>query len=257
MDRYKEDLERFKDDETYYADKKYVTNSMLTTLDRSPKHLANYLKYGSGTSPALEFGRAFHLAILEPEVFEQEVVGFNGARRGGEWKEFKEEHKDKLIMNLTEATTLKRMRDTIMSNSIARPLIEECQKEVAMIWKDKDTGIECKGKADGVGDYFMLDLKTTREPNFESFKRSAYKYGYHRQSAYYLDGFNNGMKKDMQEFWFICIEKSSPHNLGIYQCSDEFLQQGREEYKVLLERYKEKFQGGIEDSLSSFSTGIL
>jgi hypothetical protein len=252
-DKAKIDLERFENDDVYYGDSEYVTNSMLGKLKRSPKHLAHYLKYGSGSSQALDFGRAFHLCILEEEKFSKEVALYQGRRAGKEWVEFKNNHKEFLIINQTEFDTLRRMRDSIISNQIARDLIANCKKEVPMVWQDEETGVWCKGKADGVADDYLLDLKTTREPNLDNFKRSAMKYGYDRQSAFYLDGFKR------REFWFICIEKESPNNLVIASCSNEFINKGREDYKDLLMFYKKKFieQDGNLHLQNSFEIGVL
>ena len=68
-----------------------------------------------------------------------------------------------------------------------------------------------------------------------SFKGSCMKYGYDRQSAFYLDGF------DADEFWFIVIEKTEPYDVGIYMCSKEFIEYGREKYKNLLNLYDHYF----------------
>ena len=144
------------------------------------------------------------------------------------------------------------MRDSIISNEIARELIENCKKEVPMVWEDSDTGVLCKGKADGVADDYLLDLKTTREPNLSNFKRSALKYGYDRQSAFYLDGFKK------KEFWFVCIEKDAPNNLVIASVSNEFINRGREDYKELLSQYKKNFLDNSSTSArSSYELGEL
>lgn len=253
LEKAKLDLARFDSDEDYYGDTSYVTNSMLGKLKKSPKHLSHYLKYGSGTSQALEFGRAFHLCILEPDKFTKEVVLYQGRRAGKDWTAFKESKKNYLILNQTEFDSLRYMRDSIISNEIARDLIDNCKKEVPMVWEDSDTGVLCKGKADGVADDYLLDLKTTREPNLINFKRSAMKYGYDRQSAFYLDGFQ---KKD---FWFICIEKEAPNNLVIASASNEFINRGREDYKQLLIEYKKYFidKESKDTPQSSYEIGIL
>jgi len=252
LEKVKQDLARFENDEDYYGDTSYVSNSMLGRLKKSPRHLAHYLKYGSGTSQALEFGRAFHLCILEPEKFSKEVVLYQGRRAGNDWKDFKSEKKNFLILNQTEFDSLRYMRDSIISNEIARELIENCKKEVPMVWEDSDTGVLCKGKADGVADDYLLDLKTTREPNLSNFKRSALKYGYDRQSAFYLDGFKK------KEFWFVCIEKDAPNNLVIASVSNEFINRGREDYKELLSQYKKNFLDNSSTSArSSYELGEL
>ena len=83
------------------------------------------------------------------------------------------------------------------------------------------------GKPARVNEKTLVDIKTTQDSSFYSFKGSAYKYGYDRQSAFYGDGFK------AERFIFIVIEKSAPYNIGIYECSAEFIEEGREKYKNL------------------------
>ena len=61
------------------------------------------------------------------------------------------------------------------------------------------------------------------------------KYGYDRQSAFYLDGFG------ADEFWFIVIEKTEPFDVGIYMSSEGFMELGRTKYKELLNLYDTYF----------------
>ena len=101
---------------------------------------------------------------------------------------------------------------------------------MANSWVDFNTMVKCKGKADIVveGGDMLVDLKTTSKPITE-FRKSAFRYNYHRQAAFYLDGFN------AKEFVFIVIETNEPHQIGIFRCSEHFIDQGREEYVYLLE----------------------
>jgi hypothetical protein len=97
----------------------------------------------------------------------------------------------------------------------------------------------CKGKADYIkndnGRKIIVDIKTTQDHKEYPFRGSCNKYGYDRQSAFYLDGF------EADEFWFIVIEKTEPFDIGVYMCSDEFLGTGRDKYKGLLNLYNEYF----------------
>ena len=60
----------------------------------------------------------------------------------------------------------------------------------------------------------------------------AYNFAYNRQAAFYLDGFN------AKEFVFIVIESNAPHQIGIFRCSEDFIESGRQEYIELLEDKK-------------------
>mgnify|MGYP003659328057 FL=1 len=71
-------LEKMKDDDYYYSDKEYVSNSMLNLLNKSPQTLAKFIQYGGKTTPAMNFGKAFHSSILEPEKFITDIAIYDG-----------------------------------------------------------------------------------------------------------------------------------------------------------------------------------
>ena len=247
-------IEKFASDEAYYGDHDFITNSQMGHLKKSPLAYQKYRKYGMPDTNALIFGRAFHWAILEPEKFEDKTHIFTGkVRRGKAWDEFKEEYdKDaNCILLESEYKDLKCMQDVIMSNAECQELLYGGKNEAVSCWEDEDSGVFCKGKADKVKKDCVIDLKTTSNGEFHSFKGSAYKYGYNRQSAFYMDGFNKS------KFIFIVIEKSSPYNLYIYDCSDQFVESGREEYKYLLDVYREYFIDETKVPSQYYYKGLL
>ena len=232
-------LEKMKDDNYYYSDKEYVSNSMLNLLNKSPQTLAQFIEYGGETTPAMHFGKAFHMSILEPEKFSSEVAIYDGkTKRGKAWDEFSLENEDKTIITAVEFECIKGMEDRITSTV---PHLLDGLKEVVSVWETG--GIKCKGKVDIQNPITntIIDIKTTGDKSLSSFRNSCYKYGYHRQAAFYLDGFQ------AKEFIFVVIEKKSPYNVGIYIASDEFINHGREQYNELLIKYKEYFIAGVKD----------
>jgi len=247
-------IEKFAQDEAYYTDYDFITNSQMGHLKKSPLAYQKYKKYGMPDTNALVFGRAFHWAILEPEKFEEKTHIFDGkVRRGKAWDEFKEEYdKDaNCILLQSEYSNLKCMQDVIMSNAECQELLYGGQNEAVSCWEDDDSGVFCKGKADKLKKDCVIDLKTTASGEEHSFRGSAYKYGYNRQSAFYMDGFNK------RNFIFIVIEKSSPYNLYIYECSENFIESGRDEYKELLKTYKEYFIDEAKVPSQYYYKGVL
>ena len=247
-------INKFACDEAYYGDHDFITNSQMGHLKKSPLAYQKYKKHGMPDTNALIFGRAFHWAILEPEKFEEKTHIFTGkVRRGKAWDEFKEEYdKDaNCILLESEYKDLKCMQDVIMSNAECQELLYGGKNEAVSCWEDEDSGVFCKGKADKVKKDCVIDLKTTSSGELHSFKGSAYKYGYNRQSAFYMDGFNKS------NFIFIVIEKSSPYNLYIYDCSDQFVESGREEYKYLLDVYREYFIDETKVPSQYYYKGLL
>ena len=74
----------------------------------------------------------------------------------------------------------------------------------------------------------VYDIKTTTCGTIEAFAKSAEKYGYDRQAAFYLDSV--GAKK----FVFVVLCKTKENTIFIITCEKSFIEQGRKKYKKLL-----------------------
>ena len=180
-----------------------------------------------------------HPNILEPKKYKEQVISYDGTRRGKAWDEFKSNNGDKTIITRGEEKSLIKMREKLYSIPRIVNLLSSGEAEIVNCWIDEDTGVYCKGKADYVkeenGRKILIDIKTTQDHSQRAFMGSCYKYGYDRQSAFYMDGFG------ADEFWFIVIEKTEPFDVGIYMCGDEFVGGGRNKYKDLLIMYDHYF----------------
>ena len=253
-------IKKFASDEVYYSDYSFVTNSQLGLIKRSP---ATYQYYRENPSvrpvtKALNFGRAFHMCMLEHDKFKKEVVvepDVNKRTKAGKekYQEFISLHDGMTILSRDEDQSLKGMRNKLTSSVEAMELLSEGLAEQVNVWNDPDVHVPCKGKADywNKDRNILVDIKTTQDSSPEGFRSSAYKYGYDRQAAFYLDGFG------VDQFWFIVIEKSAPYNMAIYNCSEEFLQGGRNKYKTLLDVYNYYFIQELFDPYEHVYTGTL
>jgi hypothetical protein len=81
-----------KADEYYAIDA--VSNSLISKILKSPAHAKAYLDNQPAPTKAMEFGTAFHAAILEPKEFAEQYVVFSGDRRTKEGKAAYEELMD-------------------------------------------------------------------------------------------------------------------------------------------------------------------
>ena len=245
MKKFKNFIDKFEDNNIYYNDFDFVTNSQLNWINKSPLVYKMYRDnpHMRQETPALMFGRAFHLCILEPERFVEEVMEYPEVnRRTKDGKEtianFEKEHKGEVLLKKEDMNTVLRMRNKIYS-------YEECDTllnsggiaEQVSVWEDKDTGVLCKCKADYVNleEGYIVDIKTTTDANPDTFVHTIRKYGYDKQSAFYSDAFG------VKDFYFIVIEKTNPYNIGVYKCSEETMNTGRIKYKNLLCVYKDYF----------------
>ena len=233
-------IKKLIDDSFYYSDYEFVTNSQLGLIKqdvRTYKMMRDHPEQRKETLPMI-FGRAYHVAMLEPNEFNNKVLVFDSATRTTKgYKEFKEKNSQaSTIILQKEYDKIMYMQDVLFSHSEVKDLLHKGgEREIANAWKDKDTEVFCKGKADYRNDKVLIDLKTTSDGSFYGFSNSCKKYGYDRQSAFYMDGF------DCDEFIFITQEKERPYNVSIFYAGDEFVDRGRQEYKYLLDVYKRFF----------------
>jgi len=242
----------FSTDQEYYSDREYITNSQLGYLKKSPLSLIDYYQNGGENTSAFELGKLLHMAILEEEKFDnQDVVCYSGVKRGKKWEEFKEENKGASILSEKDCKSLKGMVRAISINEEICDLLSPAKKEVVNFWIDDDSFVKCKGKADAVLPDCIVDIKTTTSIEFEKFRSSCYRYGYNRQAAFYSDGFG----KDY--FKFVCVEKEYPYRTAIYDCSEEFIESGRRDYKALLEMYFEYFVSREKNHNDYYLKGTL
>jgi len=91
-------------------------------------------------------------------------------------------------------------------------------------------GVMWKGKADIINhdEGLIVDLKTTSD--LSGFSYSAKKYNYDSQAYIYKKLFG-------YDLVFIAIDKKT-HQIGIFDCSDRFLQGGEDKVKLAIDAYK-------------------
>tara|TARA_R110002096_G_scaffold13471_2_gene47671 strand:- start:544 stop:1311 length:768 start_codon:yes stop_codon:yes gene_type:complete len=233
-------ISKLEDDSFYYSDYEFVTNSQLGLIKkdvRTYKLMRDNPHLRTETFPMI-FGRAYHVAMLEPNEFNQKVKVFDSATRTTKgFKEFKLENSTAPTIILTkEYDQIMRMQDVLFSHKEVNDLlVSEGEREIANAWQDDDTGVFCKGKADYRNGTTLIDLKTTGDGSLHGFSNSCRKYGYDRQASFYSDGFG------CDEFVFITQEKTMPYNVSIFYAGKEFVDRGRSEYKYLLDTYRRFF----------------
>ena len=237
-------------DHKYYNDNTYLTNTMCGHLEDSPEHLDSYLNYPAWREDKQAYidGRALHSMVLEgPNVFNKQFWYIDDRQKcddiGGakprstkvykEWKnELELENKDKQFISYSWYYDITMITAKINKLPQTRQLLENTKKEI--IYSKTLDNIPCKCKVDAinVGNY-LIDLKSSKDcPNQRNFERTLYRYNYLRQAAFYCD--ITGIK----QFWFIVVEKTFPFTVGVYEISEDKLNEGRLQYQNLLKIYQ-------------------
>ena len=219
----KEDiLKKLTNDEHYYGDfgKKYLSASDVGVLLNNP--LA--LKQQGKKTAAFLVGGYFHTTILEPDKLKKYKVIPSTTRNT---KLYKEMSGGELCLLQHEVDAIHTMRDVVLDNEICKDLIQG-EFEQPMItkigkymWKGKCDVLNHKEK-------LVIDLKTTND--ISKFRNSAFRYNYDSQAYIYTQLFG-------YDFIFIVIDKNT-NQIGIFECSEEFLSSGHKKMERASENYK-------------------
>ena len=187
-----------------------ISNSDLTIAS----HILQGIPYQKPET-AFRLGGAFHELLLEPEKFRTESC------------------------EGLDIALLYRMHRTVMSNQYCRTMLNNSEKEKAVLWEEPTTGVRCKCKLDLTtvsqsSHPLVVDFKTTSARSLKGFVNCCQLYHYDRQMAFYADsiGANQtcliGVSKKAKRLFFVQKYASSA-----------FVAEGRRKYRYLLQRIQE------------------
>lgn len=217
-------LERLKNDEDYYGSfgKQFLSNSNVGTLLTNP--LA--LKDPNPSNINFLIGGYFHTAILEPDKLKKYRIVEASTRNTNIYKEMSG---GEMCLLKHEVDQLELMIDKVLSNEVCKGLIRADNNDYEVPGIAEIAGVMWKGKADILNhsEKLIVDLKTTS--NLADFRYSAKKYNYDSQAYIYKQLFGYDMV-------FMAIDKVT-NQIGIYDCSDKFLETGKEKVEKAVEAY--------------------
>lgn len=246
---------------TYYKRSLDVANHTgLCQIGRSPAHFRHWVEnpHSDEDSAALAFGRAFHCATLEPDVFAATYVvlppgapppptarqraarspSIESRRAIDWWDVFGANNRGKTIISSADYDRVQGMGESIRNHSRAvAGLLVGGQREATLRWTDEETGVACKARLDSLepGE-FALDLKKSRDASPEAFARSIMTYQYDQQAAHYCAG-TRAIGRPVKHFIFLACEDTPP-----YVCQPYFLDPMAEERGMNLRRRRMRVQ---------------
>jgi hypothetical protein len=227
--------EKLHDDEFYYGElsKMALSSSAIKLLLDSPKTYQYVTQYGSQDTEALRAGWLFHTAVLQPDVFEEQIFIDVQSKNTKLYKEAKDTHGR--VFTIKEKNEAERMADALLRNQHAISYLKSAQVEIPTIGTIH--GYPFRGKADILNKYSMADLKSTSD--IKSFPYSAKRYGYDIQVYIYCQLFN----VTYDRFTFIVVDKGSL-DIGIFTVSEEFYLAGEQKVLEGIDRYRAFFEEG-------------
>lgn len=227
-------------DEEYHASTDSVSKSGLWELwTKTPFHY----RYGKKEfKPQFSIGKAAHIAILEPERFEEAVCRGPATRRGNAWKDAEAfaAHAQMILLTESDFELALLMRDT--ADTI--PQLQQMRRgnyivERSAYHVDPETGVEVRCRPDqyNLDNKIILDLKSAASAAYPDFQRAVGQFGYHVQDAVYSDVWPNAGGGDVEGFFFLVIEKSEPPTFALYEIDAAAAKEGHAVYRAALEKY--------------------
>lgn len=209
-----------------------ATASGLKQVLRSPAHFKHWADNPDDdkTSPALTFGKALHMATLEPEAFARTYTVLPadapkrptkaqwGAKKPNPdsaaamawWRQWQADNAGKVELSADDYDRVQRMAASIQAHPVAAGLLVGGQREITLRWEDEATGLQCQARPDlYLPGEFIMDVKSCRDASHEGFSRAVHSYFYDLQQAHYLEGIRrNG--DHIRFFVFLAVESVAP-----------------------------------------------
>ncbi len=235
----------------YHGTKALVSKSALDTFgQKSPFHYLASLDepLEDRDSPALRIGSAYHIGVLQPDLFASEVIRMpdfgpmqssTNRRIRDEW--IATEARGKTWLKAAEWEQVNAMRDVLLTSRLGRKLLSPGgEAEVSALWTCPETGLRCKSRADWLhADHgIFVDLKSALSAAPDDFMRAVAAHRYHVQDAMYSRAFEEN-DVPIQEFVFLVQEKTPPYAYACYRLTVNAKLRGEELYMRELRQLRE------------------
>ena len=179
-------------------------------------------------------------------IIPPDALNGDGHRKGAEWKAFAAMNTGKYLFKESEFFPIAEMLASIRRHPRANALLfgGNAENELKLRWHCERHGIMRRCMIDRLNPHVIADLKTTGDSSAEGFAKSVWKFGYHRQQAFYQDAVHQ-LTGEFLPFVFIAVEKDPPYSVGVYDLSDEFAEAGYNEVESAINRLVKCRESGI------------
>ncbi|MDN7729202.1 PD-(D/E)XK nuclease-like domain-containing protein [Burkholderia orbicola] len=230
-----------------YHSRPEISKSQLDTLNVSPAHFWALHRDPNRPAPTTRSGQLegnlAHCAILEPDEFgNRYVLGPTLNRNTKAWKEFVDENAGRIAIQRDQYDTAWRQSDAVRALPEIREALSRGRAEVSAFWTDPATGVACRCRPDWVHDLtdssvLLVDVKTFSSASPDEFRRQAARKSYHKQDAFYSDGYEAASGKEVRAFVFVAVETEWPFAAHAMMLDDMSREQGRATYARNLATY--------------------
>ena len=197
------------------------------------KHLAKITK--KQESSAFDVGTAAHTLLLEPELYDTEVLIYKSRGKGDTIKLFRLDNPDKTVISNIQDCQVRQWIKIVKKNKLAMKYFTGgiAEKSVYTTLNGK----KCKARFDymNVEEGFISDLKTTTGKLTEdSIRSKVLQWSYHLSSAFYLDIMNKVCNNKLTDFVLVFFSKDT-FQIKVVKLDKSMIEEGRQMYKKALE----------------------
>lgn len=226
---------------SYHADRGSLSQSGAKLLLSSPAKFKQNQDHPPKPKREYDLGHLAHKLVLgkgaDLVVIDAPDWRTKAAREGRE-----SAHELGLIPVLErELANAEQMRAAIVEHELAGPLLfAEGRSEVSMYANDPETGLLLRGRADRItngkvidlGDRLLfVDYKTTTDADPRNWWRSAFRFFYHLQFAWYIELARALKLDDSPIFLHVCQELEPPHLISVNELGVDEYKLGREQMR--------------------------
>lgn len=241
---------------------KHLSFSAIKSFLTSPQHFYRY-KMEKVTTKAMNDGKIFHMATLEPDKFKEtywvlddfdkcEEIGGAKPRSTKAYKEWKLEevvkYGDKEMISGDDFDTFMKMSDYLRVNSATRKLMAGLESKELPIEFEHE-GFKIVGQIDGKGKDYIVDLKKVADASFKKVRWVIEDMMLAMQAAIYCQS------QSISNYYLIFIDVSC--NTTVVKLSTEKIQEGFNKFDIGLNEFRRCAEEDLFHSSYEFFNGGL
>jgi len=230
----------------YHSLKEWYSSSMIKHALRSAESFFYEINEPSKNSLALECGTAFHIGmeglavsghmdLFDSEVMECPTATITSKACGA----LKAENSEKAVLPAPEIEKTREMAEKLYFKTRELNYFDEGYPELSFFWIDQETGLRLKCKIDWFRPDeggWILDHKSTKAHQYESFKKEIANRNYHLSAAMYREGVKQvtGLELEDDHYHLLVIANTAPHEVEVYPLDAPSMTEGHALFRKCL-----------------------
>ena len=241
-----------------YAEYNAIDALRSTQLKRIISDTRERLSVDIAETASLAFGRAAHVALLEPSDFKNQIATVDNLRtNAGKDEKAQAEKSGKQVINGSDLERINCMINAIRTKQCdATSMLRDAESktEVTVVAREPTSGVLCKARLDLINEKVgvWLDYKTTRSARVADFEKQALQLDYDMSAAFHCDVAKWAGLPDFCFKMWLAQEKDSPYLFNLIQAADWMIHGGRNKYKQAISNYNKNGYSGFVESCSDY-----